>query len=84
MVSSKNKAGWLNASWLKPLLWTILGLWLAVSLGLEIVFHRHAHFVFEQVFGFWAVFGFVGCVALCALAKLLRLLVKRPTDYYHA
>ena len=83
MARAKPKAAWLSARWFKYLLWVLLGVWLAASLLLEMVFHRHGHFSFEGFFGFWAIYGFFGCLILCMLAKILRLIVKRPRDYYH-
>ena len=45
--------------------------------------HRHEELAFAAWFAFYAVFGFVACVALVLAAKeILRRLVKRPEDYY--
>jgi hypothetical protein len=41
-----------------------------------------AHFEIEQVFGFYAVYGFVACAALIFLAKAIGWLLKRPDRYY--
>jgi hypothetical protein len=43
---------------------------------------KHGHFSWESVPGFYAVYGFIACVSLIFLAKLLRKLVKRGEDYY--
>lgn len=43
---------------------------------------RHVHFPWERVPAFYAVYGFIACVSLIFMAKLLRLLVKRKEDYY--
>jgi len=45
---------------------------------------KHPHFVFEGWFGFFAVFGFVACVALVLGARQMRRVVKRPEDYYES
>ncbi|AGW14579.1 hypothetical protein [Megalodesulfovibrio gigas] len=43
----------------------------------------HAHFPWENVPGFFGVFAFVVCGAMCLAAGfVLRPLVKRPADYY--
>jgi drug/metabolite transporter (DMT)-like permease len=43
----------------------------------------HPYFPWEKWLGFYAVFGFVACVALVLAAKyILRPLVRRPEDYY--
>jgi len=43
---------------------------------------KHGHFSWETAPGFYAVYGFIACVSLIFVAKLLRLLVKRKEDYY--
>jgi hypothetical protein len=43
---------------------------------------KHVHFPWERVPAFYAVYGFIACVSLIFVAKLLRLLVKRKEDYY--
>jgi hypothetical protein len=43
---------------------------------------KHGHFPWEQAYGFYAVYGFIGCVGLIFIAKLLRLLVMRKENYY--
>tara|TARA_R110002049_G_scaffold27321_3_gene94459 strand:+ start:110664 stop:110939 length:276 start_codon:yes stop_codon:yes gene_type:complete len=42
----------------------------------------HPHFDLEKTFGFQAWFGFVAFVAVVFLGRLLRLIIKRPEDYY--
>jgi hypothetical protein len=41
-----------------------------------------AHFEIEQLFGFYAVYGFVACAVLILVAKALGLLIKRDERYY--
>ena len=58
-----------------------------VSVGflllVDLAYHRHAIFPWEGWFGFYAVFGFVACVALVLAAKyVLRPIVMRGEDYY--
>ena len=48
----------------------------------DLFYHKHAYFVFEDWFGFFAWYGFLCCVALVLLAKQMRKLVKRNEDYY--
>lgn len=56
---------------------------LLLLLLLEVFVHKHPHFAWEAWPEFYAVFGFVACVALVLAAKyLLRPLVKRKEDYY--
>lgn len=42
----------------------------------------HPHFEWEGVYAFYAIYGFVGCVSLVLIAKVLRLIVMREEDYY--
>ena len=56
---------------------------LLVLLVIEFFIHKHPHFPWEGWHEFYAVFGFVACVALVLAAKyILRPLVKRGEDYY--
>lgn len=45
-------------------------------------YHKHPHFAAESWFGFYGIFGFVACVGMVLAAKLLRVVLKRPEDYY--
>lgn len=52
-------------------------------LGLADLFvHRHSILAFEAWPGFYAWFGFIGCVGLVLGAAQLRKLLKRDEDYY--
>ncbi|RLF53428.1 MAG: hypothetical protein DRN37_11640 [Thermoplasmata archaeon] len=56
---------------------------LLVLLLIEFLVSKHPHFPWESWPEFYAVFGFVACVALVLAAKyILRPLVKRREDYY--
>lgn len=60
------------------------GVWLlcALLLAIEPWVHKHGDFAFERWFGFHGWYGFVACVGLVLAAKLLRVVLKRPEDYY--
>jgi len=56
---------------------------LLMLLLVDFFIHKHAYFAWEEWPEFYAVFGFVACVALVVAAKyILRPLVKRREDYY--
>ncbi len=55
---------------------------LVLLLLAELVIHKHAAFPWEKSFAFFAVYGFVSCVLLIFLAKILRWLVMRRENYY--
>lgn len=55
---------------------------LLVLLLIDPFIHKHAEFEWEAAPGFYAAYGFVSCVLLIFIAKILRLWVKRDEDYY--
>ena len=59
-------------------LWTI-GILLILA---DFVIHRHEDFKTAELFGFYGAYGFVGCVILVLVAKVLRKIVMRNEDYY--
>jgi len=50
--------------------------------GLDLVLHRHTEHPLEEIFAFYAIYGFVACVLLVLLAKEIRKLVMRDERYY--
>ena len=54
----------------------------ALLFVLDFIFHRHTLHSWEKLLGFYAVYGFVGCVLLVIVAKWLRLTLMRDEDYY--
>lgn len=44
--------------------------------------HRHILMMWEKLPAFYALYGFVACVLLVLLAKLMRKVVMRKEDYY--
>ncbi|MFH2001079.1 MAG: hypothetical protein ABIK28_15460 [Planctomycetota bacterium] len=55
---------------------------LAALIVVDFFIHKHAEFPWESAPAFFAVYGFVSCVMLIFVAKVLRLLIKRREDYY--
>ena len=55
---------------------------LLVLLLADFFVHKHGDFPWEGAPWFFAVYGFVSCVALIFIAKVIRLVVKRKEDYY--
>ena len=45
-------------------------------------YQKHPYFTVESVFGFYAIYGFVMCVALVLVAKWIRKFVMRVENYY--
>lgn len=67
---------------------TIRQLWIgfAVVLALTVLAQLFVpipdYFTVDGWFSFYAVFGFVTCIAMVVFAKLLGYLLKRPDTYY--
>jgi hypothetical protein len=59
-------------------LWLFGIAWLVPDLFLE----KHEDVSFAATLSFYAVYGFVACVALVLTAKALRRVLMRPEDYY--
>lgn len=54
----------------------------AVLFILDFVIHRHMYHQWEGLLGFYAVYGFVGCVVLVLVAKWMRTFLMRDEEYY--
>jgi len=54
----------------------------AVLLALDFVIHRHITHSWENLWGFYPLYGFVGCVILVFVATWLRTFLMRDEDYY--
>jgi hypothetical protein len=54
----------------------------AILLILDFVLHRHVIHSWENIPGFYAIFGFIACVLLVLIAKEMRKVVMRKEDYY--
>jgi len=59
-------------------LYTVCGLLFAIDFFVE----KHGPFAIEHVFGFYAIYGFVGAFGLVLAAKQMRRVVMRPEDHY--
>lgn len=49
---------------------------------IDFVVHRHVGFDWEKIPAFYAIYGFIACVVLVVLAKIMRRYVMRKEDYY--
>lgn len=63
-------------------LWVVFVLILAATVLADFFVVPHPYFGLDGTFGFGAWFGFVSCVALVLIAKLLGSVLKRPDAYY--
>lgn len=58
---------------------------LVICVGLalaDFLYHKHAYFDVEEFPAIYALVGFVAYATVVFLAKGLRLIIKRPEDYY--
>lgn len=53
----------------------------ALVLG-DLLYHKHAHFGFEEWFGVYGFFGFAAFFFIVLAGKWLRKILMRPEDYY--
>lgn len=67
-----------NVKYVLYALYTICGLLLA----LDFVVHRHIYHSWENLWGFYPLYGFVGCVLLVVIAKWMRTFLMRGEQYY--
>ena len=64
------------------LLWRVFAVVLALSVGAQLMFSVKGYFGLDGWLGFGAVFGFLSCLAMVLVAKLLGMFLKRPDDHY--
>ncbi|MDT8409638.1 MAG: hypothetical protein RQ741_08580 [Wenzhouxiangellaceae bacterium] len=63
-------------------LWWGFAVVLTATVAAQFFVHVHGYFTVDEWPGFNAVYGFLTCVAMVLVAKLLGLFLKRPDDYY--
>lgn len=63
-------------------LWIAFIAVLTATVIADLVIHRHAYFVADGTFAFYGWYGFMTCVGLILIAKLLGVMLKRKDDYY--
>ncbi len=54
----------------------------ALLVAADVIVHRHTYHTFERLWGFYPLYGFVGCVVLVIVAKWMRTFLMRSEDYY--
>ena len=54
----------------------------ALLFAADFLYDKHVELQIEKIPGFYALYGFFMCAALVICAKGLRVLLKRPEDYY--
>jgi len=54
----------------------------ALLFTLDLFIHRHTMHDWDDLLGFYALYGFIGCVALVFVAKWMRTILMRSEKYY--
>ena len=54
----------------------------ALLFAMDFIVARHMMHSWENLGGFYAIYGFVSCVLLVLIAKWLRTFLMRPENYY--
>ena len=62
-------------------LYVLLGI-CALLFAIDPLIEKHPYFDIEHWWAFYGVYGLVMCVALVLVARVLRVIVRRPEDYY--
>jgi hypothetical protein len=70
-----------NPKNIKRLLYFLYGS-CALLFVLDFVIHRHVMHSWENLWGFYPLYGFVGCVVLVLIATWMRTFLMRSEDYY--
>jgi len=80
-LSNKKRALFDNRKNVTRVLIVLYGI-CALLLILDFFIHRHISHSWENLFGFYPLYGFVGCVILVKVATWMRTFLMRPEDYY--
>lgn len=67
-----------SVKWILRVLYSIC----IILFALDFIIHRHTEHSWENLWGFYAIYGFVGCVVLVLIAKWMRTFLMRSEDYY--
>ena len=73
---------WLARPGSIKLLWKVFAVILLVCVLAQLGIKVKGYFVVDGWFGFGAVFGFLACLLMVLVAKVLGLVLKRPESYY--
>ena len=83
-MTGEDRKYWLDEPGnVKRIIWALFAVCAALFLA-DAFYHKHSYFEAENFFGFYAIFGFVVCVALVLAAKGMRVFLMRSEDYYDA
>jgi hypothetical protein len=78
----QEKRGWFDKKENLTLFLRIFYASLVLLLVLDLFVEKHSLFGFDSAPSFSAAYGFISCVLLVLIAKVLRLLLMRDEDHY--
>jgi hypothetical protein len=78
----ERKIGWFDKPGNFKLFLRLFFLSLALLLIVDFFIPKHAAFPWEETPCFFAAYGYISCVLLVLVARVLRLFIKRNEDYY--
>lgn len=81
-MSGGGRDHWLARPQTVRLLWRAFAAVLALTVLAQLAIGIKGYFGVDGWFAFGAVFGFLSCVVMVAIARLLGAWLKRPEDYY--
>ena len=65
----------------KRLFWSLLAA-CGLLFVIDVFVHKHGPFQIEHFPGFYAISGFLACAGVAFVARIIRVLVMKPEDYY--
>ena len=81
-LNNDSNKHWLVRAKTIKILWLCFIAILLLTIASELFIHKHEYFGVDGSFGFSAWYGFITCVAMVVVAKLLGTFLKRGEDYY--
>ena len=72
-----------NPDNVRRVLWALVAI-CGLLFAADFIYHRHIVHPWEELWGFYAIYGFVACVVLVLVAKQMRKLLMRGEDYYES
>jgi uncharacterized membrane protein len=82
MTNNDEQLHWLVRPATIRKLWFGFSAVLALVVLAQTVIYIKGYFGVDGLFGFGAVYGFVSCLLMVLVAKLLGVVLKRPQEYY--
>lgn len=77
-----DKSGWFDKPANLKLFLRIFYVSLVILLVIDFFISKHAAFGFDGVTNFFAVYGFISCVMLVLIAKVMRMFLMKDEEYY--